>query len=301
MMNLETFTDYLPTKPYCTDDMSIGLKIYSTKFAIAKKYLQVNHPNSVKFLIFDCDHEAGFIADHGSLPRPTWKCGNLENGRAHLVYALKTPVHKNAFSNYKPLKFLASIQDEMTQILSADQRYVGLITKNPLNPHWRVEFSGIEYDLNELAEFLPGLLKYKKKAKRTISEQAGLGRNCSLFDDLRIWSYSAIERNHGEIWYDAVLHQARSINSLFLDPLLESEIRGITKSVANWTAKYVGQNDGGKTQWHRNQQRKSAKVRFKKSDELRAKAKELREQGKSFWQIGCELNIPESTARNWFK
>ncbi|MDE8349666.1 MAG: replication initiation protein [Acidocella sp.] len=300
-MNLENFSNYLPIKPYCADDISNGLKIYSKKFAIKKKYLQLNHPNSIKFLIFDCDHEAGYIAEQGSLPRPTWKCGNLDNGKAHLVYALKTPIHKNAFSNYKPLKFLSAIQDEMTSILSADQQYVGLITKNPLNLNWRVEFSGIEYELIELAEFLPGLLKHKKKAKKKISEQSGLGRNCSLFDELRLWSYTAVEKNRGKIWYEAVLYQARSINSFFLDPLSESEIRGIAKSVANWTARYFGQNDGGKTQWHRSQQRKSVKLRISKSSDLRLKAKELWEQGRKKWEISCLLDIPQSTIHDWLK
>lgn len=40
----------------------------------------------------------------------------------------------------------------MATRLGADLGYAGLITKNPLNPHWSPFWSGALYELNDLAD-----------------------------------------------------------------------------------------------------------------------------------------------------
>jgi hypothetical protein len=298
MMNLETFTDLLPKKPYCSDDLQAGLKIFSSKIAVSKKYLQLNHPDYIRFFIFDVDRQSARIDwQDKNVVAPTWICVNPQNGHAHLVYELEKPVYLADLSKYKRLKYAVAVEEGLRSILESDRGYSGLISKNPFHKDWLTIQTGKKYSLDELA--VVNLHLYSKKHRKP-GDISGLGRNCSLFEELRHWAYREIYKNSSN-WNQAVLNQAREINQLFNPPLPESEIRGVSKSVASWTSLYFGRNDGGKTQWHKSQQKKSVKVKIKKTKELREKAKELREQGRSFWQIGCELNIPESTVRNWLK
>ncbi|XJB66395.1 hypothetical protein AB2G02_26085 (plasmid) [Escherichia coli] len=68
----------------------------------------------------------------------------------------------------------------------------GLIAKNPLHSHWSPYWSGADlYELDYLADFVE--LETPKKAKK--SENCGLGRNVSLFEDLRtycLWASSEV-------------------------------------------------------------------------------------------------------------
>lgn len=52
---LETFKNSLPQKPYCTDDLSFGLKIRPAETAIKKRYLQYNKPTDLRWFVYDVD------------------------------------------------------------------------------------------------------------------------------------------------------------------------------------------------------------------------------------------------------
>jgi hypothetical protein len=43
-LGLEQFTGNLPNKPYCTDDLHLGLQIRPKHLALLKRYIQPNHP-----------------------------------------------------------------------------------------------------------------------------------------------------------------------------------------------------------------------------------------------------------------
>ncbi|VXG73275.1 Rep protein CDS [Salmonella enterica subsp. enterica serovar Derby] len=89
-------------------------------------------------LLFDVDHPLAAMAwDAAGLPPPTWTAQNPENGHAHIAYALSAPVAKSDAARLKPLRLLARIQHAMTDALSADRGYVGLITKTPNHARWR--------------------------------------------------------------------------------------------------------------------------------------------------------------------
>ncbi|MCV5889293.1 replication initiation protein, partial [Escherichia coli] len=62
----------LPHKPYCTDDLGVTY-IRPKSTAIKKKYLQVNQPKLVTYLVFDIDRQGGVLAWYDNdLPTPYW-------------------------------------------------------------------------------------------------------------------------------------------------------------------------------------------------------------------------------------
>lgn len=84
--------DFLPIKPYCTDEL--GLVVIRQKAqAITKRYIQVNRPKFVTYLVFDVDREGAALAWYGEhLPPPYWSSTNPKNGHAHFVLPLSHTV-----------------------------------------------------------------------------------------------------------------------------------------------------------------------------------------------------------------
>ncbi|MDF5351227.1 primase C-terminal domain-containing protein, partial [Vibrio parahaemolyticus] len=139
-----------------------------------------------------------------------------------------------------------------------DRGFAGLLTKNPLHPHWQNEFwTEYEYTLDELAEYLD-----LKGHPLRGSETSGLGRNCELFDNTRQWAYRAIREywapNYKRKWNAAVYDKVESTNSQFNVPLPVSEVKAIAKSIANWT--YREFTPEKKSQWHAKKGAKGGKV-----------------------------------------
>jgi len=123
--------------------------------------------------------------------------------------------------------------------LGADPNYAGLMTKNPLNPAWRVlSHSTAVYDLHELAEYVD--LKTPRPAKHEIN---GVGRNCALFDTLRHRAYREVlgfrEGGCFDTWNRYILETARRLNN-FNNPLQDSEVKAIAKSVSKWCWRNFG-------------------------------------------------------------
>ena len=83
----------IPHKPYCTDDLTAGIRPRSYAHAIKQRYVQVNPPHLRVFLLFDLDYAgAGLAWEDNNLPMPAWAAINRENKHAHLAYALSAPV-----------------------------------------------------------------------------------------------------------------------------------------------------------------------------------------------------------------
>ena len=124
----------------------------------------------------------------------------------------------------------------MIEKLQADRGFAGLITKNPLHPHWQnTVWTEYAYELDELADYL----NLKGHPKRKGIESTGLGRNCALFEITRKWAYSAIREywqpNYKPKWFKAVYEHVAELNIQFTEPLPYSEVRSIAKSIAKWT------------------------------------------------------------------
>lgn len=298
------FYAHLPHKPYCCDDLG-GLIVRPKAMAIQKRYIQINPPCHTAFLAFDIDREFGAVAWYDAhLPPPTWTTQNPANGHAHIVYALKTPVCTTEHGSKKALDYLAKVCAGLARKLGADPAYNGLITKNPLHSDWRTTVWSVEpYELGDLAEFVD--LKPLTKQER----QIGLGRNCTLFDDVRKWAYRAVREHRGGKWgdwYTQVLNHAQNANTAFLDPLPHSEVKATAKSIA----KYCWQNDTTIYNQFRDRQSvrgskgdssKGGKARSAKYDDKRQKALYLCKQGISNTEIARTLGVSRVSVINWLK
>ena len=236
---MDLFRSHVPYRPYCSDDLTQGVRIRDKEKALSMRYIQVNPPSNVGYLVFDVDREGAAIAwEQRNLPAPSWIAINPANGHAHLVYRIATPVVKTDAARLKPLRFLAAVQYSMTQALGADPNYAHFLTKNPLNPSWRVvSYDGAVYDLQTLSEYVE--LKTPQRKREALGE----GRNCSLFDTLRQRAYREVNAFREGGCYDtfarSILDTARRLNT-FRVPLPDSEVKATAKSIARWTWRHFG-------------------------------------------------------------
>ncbi|HHP4587481.1 replication initiation protein [Acinetobacter bereziniae] len=241
-MNNAQLTDFftnLAHKPYCADELLYGLKIRPKKTAINMQYIQGNQPCVLHYFFFDIDRSDAVMAWHDeNLPMPYWTAQTQKNGHAHICYKLEIPLCTSEFGSQKALAYASKVQAGLANKLGADVGYSHLITKNPFHKDWRVTFwSEQAYTLDYLADFVELPKKLSKK-----QEFLGLGRNCTLFDNVRKWAYEAIRRHRSstfDIWYSRVLEVAVNANQAFLEPLVYSEVKATAKSIA----KYCWKND----------------------------------------------------------
>jgi hypothetical protein len=199
------------------------------------------------FSVFDVDRRgAAYAWDDADLPPPTWTAINRENGHAHIAWGWQVPVKvEGDGASTKALRYLAAIEGCISERLGADSGYRGVTTKNPLHPQWVVDHPGrlLLYELDDLAEWLPELPAYRPP--RRTQEQAGLGRNVMLFDELRKWACRAIRDYWGsgprgwDEWLACCESRAGTVNAGFSMALHWSEVRHTAKSVARWTWKHV--------------------------------------------------------------
>lgn len=236
----DKFIKHMAYRPFCTNDFDRdGLYKKIKKEALTHQYIQHNDDAFVSSLVFDIDYEMGAIAwDFAGLPKPNIVTQNINNGHAHLLYALNHPVCKTDAARIKPLKYLAYIEKGMRDKLGADRSYTGLITKNPFNTHWRTIWGHNEpYDLGYLRDFLSDDINVDIK----LDNNYGLGRNVNLFNDLRKLSYNNVlyykKHNIYDDFYKFLLREAFIINlrNNSNNLLIENELHSIVRSICKWT------------------------------------------------------------------
>jgi hypothetical protein len=272
---LDLFRTKLPKKPYCSDDLQSGLLIRNVQNAAQMRYIQPNHPNSKLWLLYDIDRASSpeELTDDLGLPSPTIWVGNPKNGHAHALYALETPVHLNENSSRSAIRYAAAVDVGLSTKMQADAGYVGLICKNPLNEHWRTYPLAGSYDLNELSDYVD-LDSYRDKRRHF--PEIGLGRNCTLFDQVRKWAYKAIRQGWPTYnqWFQACLDRANGYNTRFNSPLPANEVQHTARSIAKWThrnmteggwSEYVARTHTSEIQAVRGS--KGGKVSKRKADE----------------------------------
>ena len=318
----------LPNRPYCSDDLSSGLKIRSLLDAITRPYLQINPPHLRVWMIFDIDRAGGVLAyDDAGLPFPTWGAVNSENGHAHLVYGLSAPVLVDSPDmRQAPMRYLCAIEAAYSELLQADMGFSGLITKNPANSKWGVfrHPSHVPfYDLHELEELLPygfNLRKFAPKRKR--AEEVGLGRNVTLFNVLRHWAYKAVREYRGAqrnyvLWSAEAYGKALEYNGDFNYPLHERECYHIAKSVSKWTWRkdadalatftarqaHKGAKGGlaNSSEMQALKGKASALARWGDNEDKQGSARIMAARGMTQRAIAQELGVSDRTIRNWLK
>ena len=244
--DLDTMTRFFqcaPKKPYCSDDLSTGVRIRARTTAFNYSHVQHNQPALRHWLTFDVDHENYFQWEQAGLPDPNLIVRNQDNRKCHIHYAIN-PVCTSDAARPKPLYYCESVSLAYTHALESDPRYSGLITKNPFHSDWHVhELHDHVYSLGELADYVELQTSYRTRKRAANSAVYGIGRNCTLFDRTRFWSYDHVmdyrqSHNYSQ-WLAAVLEKAETYND-FPEPLPHSEIRATARSVAKWVwTKYV--------------------------------------------------------------
>jgi len=310
-LGLEQIIDKFPNKPYCSDDLHLGLHIRPKHLALLKRYIQPNHPYYTHFFVFDLDYPTAYVDYFYSMvgvPTPNLIVENPDNGHAHYVYQLKTPIYHTNASNDKPIKYGNAVYLALRQVLNADVNYSGLITKNAVHNHWRTHILREQpYTLDQLSERLDLTTRQINKEIK-IDEAVGLGRNCCVFHTVRHWAYVEIRKYRGakgfNPWLESVIAQCCSVNDQFTVPMNYNEVKGIAKSIARWVWKRdsyayqefidrqtrkgaLGASKGGKT--------RSAKYDAKRKLALRLKA-----QGKNNTEIAKQLDVTRMTVFRWF-
>ena len=234
---VKLFEDYLPKRPYHTDDLISGLKINKKEKAKLARLVQPNGPTHRYWMVFDLDKSnAGMHWDDVGAPAPNLIARNPANGHAHLLYLLQTPVRTAIDGKTAALRYAAAVEAGLRSSLGADRGYSGLICKNPINAHWMVhQWQANPYTLDDLADYID---LTPEKAREKPVEDYGLGRNCMLFDELRAWAYKAIRSQDWpdyNQWLNACFDRATGYNVNFTTPLDISEVKHTAKSVAKWT------------------------------------------------------------------
>lgn len=295
----------LPKKPYCTDDLSNGIYPRLQRIAITKRYIQLNPPSVIHWMIYDIDRPNSAYAWYdANLPPPFAVVVNESNTHCHIIYRLESPVCMSDLAHEKPLRYLDAIQRAYTVKLQADVNYSGLIAKNPFSQnHWRVIYCAVNalYSLSELAEYVD-LTQVPKRCKNA-SEAVALGRNCYLFDSLRKVAYKSIrEYRQGkvDVWRTHILDQAMSMN-VFREPLPHSEIKAIAKSVANWVWKHMRHDTEAFKHKQSARGKLSGKARLSKANNLKTSAIVLHGQGYSISEIARQLQVSRMTVYRWFE
>ena len=233
---IELFRERLPWHGFATDDLTTGVRMMTASEAVCRAFLQYQARHSIGWLVYDSDSETAILdwEDRGA-PPPNIIAMNWANGHAHLFYGIERAVHDYFGASQKALRYVASIDIALTELLGADAGYSKLISKNPLHERWYVTTPRSEpYDLDELADWLD-LNKYRDRRRRLPT--VGLGRNCTLFETLRVWAYRARRQPFlsEELFHASVRNHGLVINGAFNPPLPHSEVRATARSAAKWT------------------------------------------------------------------
>jgi hypothetical protein len=204
--------------------------------AIKMKYVQANPEKLLYWLAFDVDRAGGaYDWQFREAPAPNITCENPDNRHAHLLYGLGLPVQKAPEASVKALRYAAAVEQGLRVKLGGDPSYAAFTVKNPLSAFWTVHTWQEElYDLDWLADYVD-LVPYQDRRRHL--PDYGIGRNCTLFENLRRWSYTAIRRMDWpdlETWRAACIAQAGQYND-FASPLPIKEIKSTAKSVSLWT------------------------------------------------------------------
>lgn len=311
-LGLEQFTNNLPNKPYCSDDLHLGLQIRPKHQALLKRYIQHNPPCLISSLVFDIDRSDAFFAwSDADLPQPNWITKNKKNGHAHVGYTLAAPVCITHRAKQNIINYMAKIEQAYSLALGADRGYSGLITKNPCHGAWETHVSNAQpYELGYLADFVE-----LTELKTDLKEVSGLGRNCMMFDTVRFWAYKAI-RAHlcsgYDRWHSEVLEQAINVNGTFIEPLPYSEVKATAKSVARWVWRNHNSAEGravfrakqsvkGRKGGLTSDSSHGGKARSEQYSDMRQEALKLHIQGMKQKNIALQLNVSDRTIRTWIK
>lgn len=306
----------LPEKPYCTDEKGVTY-IRSKPYAIVKAYVQPNTPYKTRWLVFDLDHTDAIHSWYDAdVPPPQIIIVNPKNGHAHYCYKLTYPVAKQGVFNPDTVRYLDNVQKALCLALSADANFHGNLIKNPAHAQWDTYITGSapSYTLGELAEYLDlSALTTDPKTTATVANDDSYGRNCNLFDYVRVAAYPIANGFSFDGLFRVLMGIAQAYNDGFTHPLPYNEVKHTVTSIAKFcTSDRFG---GGFSRDYSEEQRqraiiantksqacnKGGKARSDQYNDKRVMAQEMELKGYPKAKIARELGVDRRTVGRWLK
>jgi hypothetical protein len=135
-------------------------------------------------------------------------------------------------------------------------------------------------------------------ARKVNEDYAGLGRNCTLFEQLRAISYAEVRKfwrpGGSEPFFNHLLKIAEAINNTFSAPLSFSEVKGIARSVGKWTWKSFSP-----AEFRDIQAARGRRVGAAKRNQLLEEVHRLAAQGESNRAIARAVGVNDKTVAAW--
>lgn len=241
--------------------------------ALSAGWISYDTEAAANTIVMDVDHDdLDLLADlvARGLPAPVVVTVNPRSGHYHAVWWLATPVSTGPTSAQKPQRLLRLAYGLLRAALRADPDYrPGGLSKCPWGAweadderpvpttivqqamaeigsqlrHAAQDWGGEPVELRAIVaalhdEYADSLPTTPRRQQQPTEEAAG--RNCALFDALRLWAYPRAERS-----LSVLTAQAHELNTSS-PPLPHKEVDGIARSVAKFMARYQGggRNDG---------------------------------------------------------
>jgi len=244
---LAHFAQTLPRYPYATDNPRQGMRPRRKEKALEHVYIQVGrYPHAIFRIVLDLDEPTWWDA-MDRIP-PTLTIPNSQAPwKAHIVYELEPPIWLSSPKAHEgqgnPFALVREVDALLRAYFGADPAYNGLLGRNPLaHPH--LIGGGKLWDLPSLLEELRELTPRRRAL--AYLDTATYGRNCTLFDHVRVFAYGVVAMYRGkpngfELFRQAVAYEAHRLNQeLFRGhpqgPLPRREVEAtIVKSVSKWT------------------------------------------------------------------
>lgn len=231
----------------CSDNKTAAL-VRPREFAVRYPYMQINRRDMVSWLIFDLDHANSLAWDDAGLPAPNLVVRNRKSGNSHLFYAI-VPVCTSEKARDKPIAYMKAIYTAFATRLNADADYhSGPVAKTPGHPWWSTtELHAHVYDLGELADAVD--LEVTPWSKGPQLDDLPHSRHCILFEQMRYFAYSIVNRERERGSFDSFMRQleafAHNHNNFarngFTENLMLSSLRATVRSVARWCwTRYAG-------------------------------------------------------------
>ena len=225
----------LPHRPFATDRPASGQWRMHRDDAVLMRYVEHSPHALLGSIVIDCDHRNAALRafekprDH---PTPNW-VAQSPSGRAHIGWWLAASVCKTDSARLQPIRYAQRIEAGLRLCVGGDPAYGSRLTKNPIHPDWETIYGPARgYTLHELAT-----IHTPRQMPRTPAKAAGLGRNVTMFDTARVWSYGQWWTYHEGIqrdWEYAVLQHCHAINSEFATPLPFVEVKATAQSISRW-------------------------------------------------------------------
>lgn len=303
----------LPRTMLVTNNLSSGLHLEAKTTGVRNRYIQINHQNLTKLMVFDVDNPVTLYDwKYLDIPVPNLIIINPKNQHCHMIYLLSDQnfVCRSENARLKDILIYQAIYNEICKRLNADPRYVQKIMKNPFHNSWETQVIHDDtYTFDDFSKYVDFKSIKNFEGAGIRSEESIIreneGRNCTVFERTRLYAYAALKSyNFGfssedvQNFYNAVSDYAENINKEFETPLGLREIKSTVKSIVNWTLMHFGtatekQDFEKKDIWGKKSRENSLKTRAAVKQKNIEKAGLLKTEGKTIKEISQELKRSE--------